>query len=292
MAMMAEEILGTDCSFTSSDRKVSFEKKATYETVSTTDEDSRHEFDGLSDNELRSTTPEGSTDEQDLYSDYEDETFESEEQPCGLRTPDPLDFMPVAHVAPAFSEREIADAMARKQVFPGAGAPCFMNMNAMPPMGTRPLPPGAVMVPVPVPMPKMVPMPNLPLPFPMAAPLPQQVAVPKGFKLVRIPDAMKEAAETKEAKPSEKYSEIADPAKTERKIFVGGLSPVTVEETLVEYFSKFGPVADAKVIREGEKSKGFAFVQFLDTTPPEVLEGVHFIDQRRCGVGLAFHRQK
>merc|ERR1719453_1278402 len=110
-----------------------------------------------------------------------------------------------------------------------------------------------------------------------------QVPVPKGFTLVRIP-------ETKETQPVEK-ADISDPSKTDRKIFVGGLSPVTTEETLVEYFSEFGSVADAKVIREGEKSKGFAFVQFLDTTPPEVLESVHFIDQRRCGVGLAFHRQ-
>merc|ERR1719333_79488 len=105
--------------------------------------------------------------------------------------------------------------------------------------------------------------------MPTASPLqPHQVAVPKGFKLVRIPTANEPtpAVETKTAS----YSEIADPAKTDRKIFVGGLSPATTEESLVEYFSQFGPVADAKVIRDGEKSKGFAFVQFLDPTPPEV----------------------
>jgi hypothetical protein len=49
-------------------------------------------------------------------------------------------------------------------------------------------------------------------------------------------------------------------------------------------------VADAKVIREGEKSKGFGFVQFRDAIPEAVLEGSHIIDQRRCGVGPAFHR--
>jgi RNA recognition motif-containing protein len=120
-----------------------------------------------------------------------------------------------------------------------------------------------------------------------------QIAVPKGFKLVPIPtQAAVEEPPTVSA-AAETYSEIADPQKTERKIFVGGLSPVTTEKTLVEYFSTFGPVADARVIREGEKSKGFAFVQFVDATPSAVLEqSAHLIDQRRCGVGLAFHREK
>merc|ERR1719498_2024568 len=110
----------------------------------------------------------------------------------------------------------------------------------------------------------------------------QSVPVPPGFKLVRIPEKM-----------SEKVAEtISDPANTERKIFVGGLNPSTTGQTLREYFSSFGPVMDAKVIREGEKSKGFGFVQFKDCIPAEVLEAsAHIIDQRRCGVGPAFHRE-
>merc|ERR1719281_1680637 len=125
----------------------------------------------------------------------------------------------------------------------------------------------------------------------MPSQLPNQVLVPPGFKLVKIPEAGFAAPEPKETK-ADSYSEISDPSKTERKIFVGGLSPATTEESLVEYFSQFGPVADAKVIRDGEKSKGFAFVQFVDPTPPNVLENVHFIDQRRRGVGLALQRQR
>jgi len=137
---------------------------------------------------------------------------------------------------------------------------------------------GPIMVPVPVPMP-------LQMPFSMPKFAPQSVAVPPGFKLVKIPE------KTPEKKPEPNHSAISDPANTERKIFVGGLNPITTGQELREYFSNFGPVMDAKVIREGEKSKGFGFVQFKDSIPKEVLEQAHIIDQRRCGVGPAFHRE-
>merc|ERR1719281_977119 len=103
------------------------------------------------------------------------------------------------------------------------------------------------------------------MPFSMPAFSPQSVPVPAGFKLVRIPDAAEEKTE-----PAK--SAISNPASTERKIFVGGLNPSTTGQTLREYFANFGPVLDAKVIREGEKSKGFGFVQFKDSIPKEVLE--------------------
>jgi hypothetical protein len=296
MVQMVDETLALECPIVSPvPQKVSFGKSVTCETTSTTDDASRQEdSDDLSDitqdgcNEFLTTT----SDDGAFESDLEDEISAENCFMSGFRTPDPLDFMPVAQVPTAFSEQEIAQTMARlenvaqQQVFPGA---CAMPMQAMPQMGAGGnfTVNGAMMVPVPMPMamPKMVPM-----PFPMSAPLPQQVPVPPGFKLVKIPEPtqIKEETETKTAS----YSEISDPLKTERKIFVGGLSPVTTEESLVEYFSKYGAVADAKVIRDGEKSKGFAFVQFVDPTPPQVLESVHFIDQRRCGVGLALQRQR
>merc|ERR1719498_2093171 len=111
----------------------------------------------------------------------------------------------------------------------------------------------------------------------------QSIPVPQGFKLVRIPQ------QAPEKKPEPVKSAISDPANTERKIFVGGLDPITTGQGLREYFTEFGPVLDAKVIREGERSKGFGFVQFRDSIPAEVLERTHIIDQRRCGVGPAFH---
>merc|ERR1719324_631945 len=136
--------------------------------------------------------------------------------------------------------------------------------------------PGAIMVPVPVPMPMQ-------MPFSMPKMAPPCVPVPPGFKLVRIPEKIPE----KKAEPIK--SAISDPTNTERKIFVGGLNPITTGQSLREYFMEFGPVLDAKVIREGEKSKGFGFVQFKDAIPAEVLERTHIIDQRRCGVGPSFH---
>jgi len=141
---------------------------------------------------------------------------------------------------------------------------------------------GPIMVPVPVPVPFQMPF---PMPKPMPTMAPQSVPVPPGFKLVRIPE------KTPEKKNAPVHSAISDPANTERKIFVGGLNPSTTGQTLREYFANFGRVEDAKVIREGEKSKGFGFVQFKDSIPKEVLEQSHIIDQRRCGVGPAFHRE-
>jgi hypothetical protein len=142
---------------------------------------------------------------------------------------------------------------------------------------------GTMMVPVPVPMPSQ-------MPFSM----PQtSVPVPPGFKLVKIPEAGNgyPKVQAPEKKSVSTRSAISNPASTERKIFVGGLNPSTTSQTLREYFSTFGEVMDAKVIREGEKSKGFGFVQFKDCIPAAVLEAsAHIIDQRRCGVGPAFHR--
>ena len=51
-----------------------------------------------------------------------------------------------------------------------------------------------------------------------------------------------------------------------KKLFVGGLSWGTTNESLGAAFAKFGAVKEAKVItdRETGKSKGFGFVTFED----------------------------
>ena len=49
-----------------------------------------------------------------------------------------------------------------------------------------------------------------------------------------------------------------------KKLFIGGLSWDTTDETLREAFEKFGEITDAKVItdRDTGRSRGFAFVTF------------------------------
>lgn len=51
-----------------------------------------------------------------------------------------------------------------------------------------------------------------------------------------------------------------------QKLFVGGLSWDTTDETLKRGFEEFGEVEDAKVIldRETGRSRGFGFVSFID----------------------------
>jgi RNA recognition motif-containing protein len=51
-----------------------------------------------------------------------------------------------------------------------------------------------------------------------------------------------------------------------KKLFVGGLSWGTTDETLNGAFSKFGEIAEAKVItdRETGRSRGFGFVTFAN----------------------------
>jgi RNA recognition motif-containing protein len=52
-----------------------------------------------------------------------------------------------------------------------------------------------------------------------------------------------------------------------KKLFVGGLSWNTTDETLHQAFSRFGEVSEAKVItdRETGRSRGFGFVTFTDS---------------------------
>jgi len=51
-----------------------------------------------------------------------------------------------------------------------------------------------------------------------------------------------------------------------KKLFVGGLSWDTTDQSLREGFERFGQVSDAKVVmdRESGRSRGFGFVTFED----------------------------
>ncbi len=51
---------------------------------------------------------------------------------------------------------------------------------------------------------------------------------------------------------------------SEYKVFVGGLSLETTSDGMRDYFSQFGELSDAIVMRDGatQKSRGFGFVTF------------------------------
>jgi len=70
----------------------------------------------------------------------------------------------------------------------------------------------------------------------------------------------------------------------EGKLFVGGLSWETTQDTLLRYFSRFGDVIDCVVMKNAEtgRSRGFGFVTFSD---PNNIDGViqscpHSLDGR------------
>lgn len=56
-----------------------------------------------------------------------------------------------------------------------------------------------------------------------------------------------------------------------KKIYIGNLSFNTVEDTLVNLFSKFGPVTSANIIKDkmSGMSKGFGFVEMDDDSAAE-----------------------
>merc|ERR1719335_854504 len=90
----------------------------------------------------------------------------------------------------------------------------------------------------------------------------------------------------KRQRPSKRPASRMQKVPSGRKIFVGGLSPNSTAESLIEHFSVFGKISDASVIHEAitRKSRGFGYVEFVDKIPEGLLEKDHYIDQRRCGV--------
>ncbi|XP_069073075.1 cold-inducible RNA-binding protein-like [Pleurodeles waltl] len=78
----------------------------------------------------------------------------------------------------------------------------------------------------------------------------------------------------------------------EGKLFVGGLSFDTNEQSLETAFGKFGPVCDAVVVKDREtgRSRGFGFVTFRNTDDAkDALQGMNGenLDGRQIRVDLA-----
>jgi len=62
-----------------------------------------------------------------------------------------------------------------------------------------------------------------------------------------------------------------------KKVFVGNLNYDTVENDLKEAFSKAGKVVEAKVVRRGNRSKGYGFVEF--ETEEDAQKSVEVLDK-------------
>ncbi|XP_063901825.1 RNA-binding protein Musashi homolog 2-like isoform X2 [Zophobas morio] len=78
------------------------------------------------------------------------------------------------------------------------------------------------------------------------------------------------------------------------KMFLGGLSWNTTDDTLKKYFSRYGRLTDCVVIRDGHgRPRGFGFVTFADPSNCEkvLADSPHFIDDRQIDPKLAIPRE-
>merc|ERR1719481_2501438 len=69
------------------------------------------------------------------------------------------------------------------------------------------------------------------------------------------------------------------------KLFVGGLSWLTSEEKLREYFNQFGQVEDVLIMKDPitQRSRGFGFITFYSPTTVERVLAVpsHILDGKK-----------
>jgi RNA recognition motif-containing protein len=83
-------------------------------------------------------------------------------------------------------------------------------------------------------------------------------------------------------------------ATAQRKIFIGGLSYGTDDEKLRKYFSTYGPVQDAVVMKDpiSRRSRGFGFITFcdLDSVDNALAHEPHTIDARKVEAKRAVPR--
>lgn len=95
----------------------------------------------------------------------------------------------------------------------------------------------------------------------------------------------------------DRMSQEGDDAEEEppTKIFVGGLSWQTTTESLTQYFSRFGDIKEAMVMKdpESQRSRGFGFVTFESPrTVDTVMEfGKHEIDEKSVDPKIAFPKR-
>lgn len=85
------------------------------------------------------------------------------------------------------------------------------------------------------------------------------------------------------------------PPKDEGKMFVGGLNWETTEDSMRNYFSKFGEVLDVSVMRDNNtgRSRGFGFLTFRDSEAVNrVLQSEHYLDGKIIDPKRAIPREE
>lgn len=82
-----------------------------------------------------------------------------------------------------------------------------------------------------------------------------------------------------------------------RKIFIGGISYDTTEQSLLEELKKYGQVVSIRIVthRDTGKSKGFAFASFKD--PESAVKAIEALDNtifegRRIGVKESLEKSR
>lgn len=89
--------------------------------------------------------------------------------------------------------------------------------------------------------------------------------------------------------------QIYIPPKDEGKMFVGGLNWETTDESLRNYFSKFGELLDCTVMRDNMtgRSRGFGFLTFADAKCVNAVIAIdHFLDGRIIDPKRAIPREE
>lgn len=85
------------------------------------------------------------------------------------------------------------------------------------------------------------------------------------------------------------------PALSQKKVFVGGLSWETDEQSLRDYFAQYGPVSDCVIMRDRLTGhpRGFGFVTYDDQLVAErVAEEFHELDGRQVEAKMAVPRSE
>ncbi|EDO14805.1 hypothetical protein Kpol_1076p11 [Vanderwaltozyma polyspora DSM 70294] len=87
----------------------------------------------------------------------------------------------------------------------------------------------------------------------------------------------------------------ADLSKDSCKMFIGGLNWETTEETLRDYFNKYGKVVELKIMKDNNtgRSRGFGFLTFEDATSvDEVVKTQHILDGKVIDPKRAIPREE